>query len=174
MRDSTEATAARPKGQVPASTPWVWWAGAAVVSLAALWALGGLLMSFLAPSSEVPSLRGVRLGMTAEQVRARFDGGAPASYRTEITGLDVRLTRAPGGSLDREASFEIHEGMLVAVRLDLPDSAPEAAGPTLELTPMSVLARTPGGPGRVQIRLLSRTCPTHATEVAELVPSSPE
>lgn len=173
MRESKEAVAPGPPGQPPTSTPWVWWIGAAVLSLAALWALGGLALSMLAPSGEVPSLRGVRLGMTAEQVRARFDGGAVASYRTEITGSDLRLVRAPGGSLDREASFEIHEGMLVAVRLDLPDSAPEVAGPRLEVTPLSVLARQPGEPGRTQILLLSRTCPTHASEVAELVDPSP-
>ncbi len=127
------------------------------------------LWPFVVGSESDPvSLRGVRLGMTAEQVRARFDEGRPATFRTEIAGEDLVLVRSPTSTVDREARFEIHEGMLVAVRLDLPEDAPEVAEAP-RTTALSVFARLPADPGRARLVLLSRQCPTHAEEVARLL-----
>ncbi|MDQ3032906.1 MAG: hypothetical protein M3Y87_10850 [Myxococcota bacterium] len=140
----------------------------------ALLALSALVATIVMPSGpEIPSIRGVRLGMSAEQVRARFEDGAPASWRTEIAGGDLALIRAPGGSLDRESRFELHNGMLVAIRLDLPDDAPEASGETLAITPGSVTERAPAEPGRVALSVLARDCPTHAEEVSRILSRGP-
>lgn len=152
---------------------WKWW-HPIVVLMPALLAIAGLmwmLATWAAPT--VPSVRGVRLGMTPDQVRERFEGGAPASWRTEIVGLDLSLIRAPGGSLDRETRFEFHSGMLVAMRLDLPDDAPEASGEPIAISPGSVTARTNDGVGRVALTVLARDCPTHADEVSRFLSDSP-
>jgi len=137
----------------------------ALIALAAV--LSTVVSSFSAP--EPVSIRGVRLGMTADQIRERFDRGTPAAWRTEVSGPDLALIRAPAGDLDREARFEIHAGMLVAIRLDVRDDLPEAAGDPIVTTPASVLARSRPEPGRTRISLLARDCPTHADEVSGLL-----
>jgi hypothetical protein len=144
-----------------------WWISASILVCVALAAIA--LRTALPASTPPPTVRGVRLGMTAEQVRSRFEQGAPASWRTEVSGSDVALVRGPGGSLDREARFELHSGMLVAVRLDLPAAAPEAQGAPLETTPGSVIARDAASGGRVRFRLIARDCPVHAAEVAAIL-----
>lgn len=129
-----------------------------------------IVVAIVGPGSpEVPTIRGVRLGMTADQIRERFDRGATAEWRTELSGPDLALVRSPAGSLDREARFELHGGMLVALRLDLPPDAPESDGPNLATTPGSVLSRAVETGGRVRLDLLARDCPTHAGEVARLL-----
>lgn len=143
----------------------IWLAVSAALLASAAAALAALLRSEPDPGW----FRGVRLGMSADQVRARFDAGAPASWRTEISGTDVALVRGPAGSLDREARFEFHDGMLVAMRLDLPASAPEARGEAVLETPAAVIARASEEPGRVRLVALARGCPTHADEVARIL-----
>lgn len=156
-------TAAREKG-LPTWTPLL-------VLLPAIVALGALLGSLLLPGSSpaIGEVRGVRLGMTPDQVRERFDRGAPSSWRTEIAGTDLSLIRAPSGSLDREARFEFHEGMLVAMRFDLSADAPEASGDPITISTASVTARTRGQGGRVSLVVLARDCPTHAEEVSRIL-----
>lgn len=152
---------------------WKWW-HPIVVLIPALLAIAGLMWTLASWSSTtVPSVRGVRLGMTPDQVRDRFEGGATASWRTEIAGLDLFLIRAPGGSLDRDTRFEFHNGMLVAMRLDLPADAPEASGEPLAISPGSVTARTPEPADRVRLIVLARDCPTHADEVSRILSDSP-
>lgn len=146
-----------------------WWYPILVLVPAFL-ALAALVATIVVPSGpEVPSIRGVRLGMSAEQVRERFEGGAPASWRTEIAGADLALIRAPGGSFDRESRFELHNGMLVAIRLDLRDDLPESSGERIAITPGSVTARSTLEPGRVALTVLARDCPTHAEEVSRIL-----
>jgi hypothetical protein len=107
--------------------------------------------------------------MTPEQVRERFDAQGAGCWRTEVRGTELALIRWPGGGLDREARFEFHLGMLVALRLDLPEDAPEAAGPAVETRSGSVVARRRDEPGRVRVSVLARDCPTHAEEVARIL-----
>ena len=73
------------------------------------------------------------------------------------------------GDLDRDTRFEIHDGMLVAIRLDVPEDRPEARGDRLETTAASVLVRERAEPGRARVSLLARDCPTHAAEVARIL-----
>lgn len=152
----------------PRSRSWLIPLLSMLLVLSSLLALGTLLISWRS-SPEPPSIRGVRLGMTADQIRARFDRGTSAAWRTEVSGTDLTLIRAPAGDLDRETRFEIHDGMLVAIRLDVPDDRPEASGEPLATTPASLTARTRSEPGRTQISVLARDCPTHAQEVARIL-----
>lgn len=148
---------------------WKWWYSLFIL-IPALMALGSLVWN-LASSTEsaIPTIDGVRLGMTPEQVRRRFAGGSSASWRTEIDGGDLRLIRASGGELDREARFEFHNGMLVAIRLDLREDAPLAAGEPLRVSVGSVMTRAREEMGRVKLTVLSRDCPTHADEVSTIL-----
>jgi hypothetical protein len=134
-----------------------------LTTLAAFTAIAGLA------APDPGTVRGVRLGMTTDQVRQRFEAGAPASWRTEIAGTDLTLIRAPGGSLDREARFEFHDGMLVALRMDLPEHAPEAIGDPIWSSTATVIARSRVEPGRVRFVVLARDCPTHAEEAARIL-----
>ena len=142
-----------------------------LVLVPALIALGAVsatvVSSFSAP--EPVSIRGVRLGMTAAQIRDRFDRGTAAAWRTEVSGPDLALIRAPAGELDRETRFEIHAGMLVAIRMDVRDDLPEAEGGPIVTTPASVVARSHPERGRTRISVLARDCPTHAAEVSALL-----
>lgn len=141
----------------------------ALIALAAV--ISTVVSSFSAP--EPISMRGVRLGMTAAQIRERFDRGTAAAWRTEVSGPDLALIRAPAGELDRETRFEIHAGMLVAIRMDVRDDLPEAAGAPLVTTPASVVSRSRPEPGRTRIAVLARDCPTHADEVSALLSRAP-
>lgn len=148
---------------------WNWWYSLFIL-IPAVVALGSLAWD-LASSMEpaIPTIDGVRLGMTPEQVRRRFAGGSSASWHTEIDGGDLRLIRASAGELDREARFEFHNGMLVAIRLDLREDAPLAAGEPLVISAGSVLTRAREESGRVKLTVLSRDCPTHADEVSRIL-----
>ena len=81
-----------------------------------------------------------------------------------VAGDWVLEHRGPG----QEARFEIHEGQLVAIRVEGPDGPDLPTEPRFEVTPGSVLVREAEG-GRVRITLLSRACPTHHAEAERLV-----
>ncbi len=125
----------------------------------------------LAVASEpaIPTIGEVRLGMTPNQVRQRFEGGLVASWRTEIDGSDLRLIREPAGEFDRESHFEFHNGMLVAIRVDLREDAPLAIGDPLVISAGSVMTRSHEHVGRVILTVLARDCPTHADEVSRIL-----
>ncbi|MGE3631162.1 MAG: hypothetical protein AB7P00_14755, partial [Sandaracinaceae bacterium] len=92
-------------------------------------------------------------------------------------GADLTLVWDPSNpeaSDLQEARLEFHEGLLVAVRLEVTDSSPEAAGPALVTTETSILSRDPIGPSLVRVSWLSRSCPTHADEVARRIAESGE
>lgn len=142
------------------------WQRAGLVGLAVLSGLGAtsLAVGVLSPAAP-PSLAGLRLGMTPDDVRARFSPGRGA-FRSEVSGTDTALVwEAPGAE---PARFEFHAGQLVAVRLVLPAGSPDARGPALSMTPGSVLARTSRSSGEVAAVLLSRTCPTHHDEAERI------
>jgi hypothetical protein len=134
-------------------------------------AIGGVFACSTDPSP--PTIRGVRLGMTPEQVRSRFDARGASSWRSEVRGTEIVMIRGPGGGLDRESRFDFHLGMLVAIRLDLPEGAPEAQGPPIESTQRSLVVRSRHQPGRVAVSVLARDCPTHADEVARILARAP-
>lgn len=146
---------------------WTWhhWALAGLVLCAGLGATQLAARACTFASTRPPEVLGLRLGMTPDDVRARF---ASTAFRTEL-GEDVALIA--DGPLTPEvptARFEFHEGQLVAVRLRVASEAPAASGPDRELSPQIVLARTHEADGSTSVVLLSRTCPTHREEAMHL------
>lgn len=146
---------------------WTWhhWALAGLVLLAGLGATQ-LAARACVLDAGPPRVVGLRLGATPDDVRARFAG---VSFRTEL-GEDVALVA--DGSLEAGirpgARLEFHDGQLVAVRLELERSHPDASGDRLELTAQTLLARTIEPDGTASVVLLSRTCPTHREEAMRL------
>jgi hypothetical protein len=112
-----------------------------------------------------PSVLGVRLGMTADEVRARVDEAGPSEWSSSVVGGDWVLESHRG---PRQATFEIHEGQLVAIRVEGPTSSDLPTDPDYEETPGSVLVRRTEG-DTTRITLLSRACPTHRDEAERLV-----
>ncbi len=139
----------------------------------ALQALCSLSFALLLPSlgcarSREPQqvdFHGVRLGMSAGDVRRRFVG--PAGQWKVTPGDGMVVDYAPEGGVLPRARFEFHTGMLVAVRATLPPLDPSAEGSERVVTPASVLVRKVEG-DHVAFTLLSRDCPTHRAEAAAL------
>ena len=137
-----------------------------VVALAA-----GVLLarSLAAPSGpDLGAFHGARLGMTASTVRLRFVEPSLGAWQSmPATGAgDVVLawTAAKGPG---EATFEFHNGMLVAVRALLEKGDPEAARPPVEVS--NAVARTrEDAPGGAKITILARECPTHHAEAERI------
>ena len=129
--------------------------------------IGGLAYRWLeaASADPRPSVIGVRLGMTAEQVRARVDTRGPGTWTTRLRSGDWVLEHRTG---DESDELELHDGQLVAVRVDAPARADLLSGPDRQVTPGSVLVRARAG-DRVRLTLLSRACPTHHEEAERLV-----
>jgi hypothetical protein len=144
------------------------WQRAGLVGLAVLSGLGAtsLVAGLLFPDDAPPSLGGLRLGMTPDDVRARFSPGRGA-FRSEVSGTDTALVWE--GEAAEPARFEFHDGQLVAVRLVLAPGASDASGPGLVTTPGTVLSRTERSDGAIDAVLLSRTCPTHREEAQRIV-----
>jgi hypothetical protein len=112
-----------------------------------------------------PSVFGVRLGMTADEVRERVDARGPGEWSSSVVLGDWVLEHRAG---PEHARFEIHEGQLVAIRVEGPASSDLPTEPRFAVTPGSVLLREPEA-GGVRITLLSRACPTHHEEAERLV-----
>lgn len=109
---------------------------------------------------------GVRLGMTASDVRDRFQPGGEGTWTHAMEPEPVLrwIASSPAAPI-RRASFELHLGMLVAFTLVGGDLA---TGRPLETTRGSVAARRKGPEGP-EVRVLSRDCETHRAEVQKLV-----
>jgi hypothetical protein len=106
-------------------------------------------------SAPLPSVLGLRLGARVEDVR-EARGNEGWTTRVDQTG-DLVLERP-------DERYDFHEGLLVAVDVRLDATSRDAAGPAIEVTAASVLAResTPSG---ARVQLVSRTCPTHSAAV---------
>jgi hypothetical protein len=148
--------------------------GVGLVALLGLGAYG--LFGLLSAGGDVVQVRGVRLGLTPTQVRERFDPGIAGDWRSTTVGEDLHLTWTPGaeGGDLRQARFEFHLGLLVALRLALLEGAPEALGAPLEVRAASVrtVGRSADG-GGADLVWLARGCPTHREEVERLLSASP-
>lgn len=138
-----------------------------VVSFLALLALAGAAMQLVSMlgTDPRPSVVGVRLGMTADEVRRRVDERGSGTWTSAVVDGDWHLEHVAADGSER---FEIHEGQLVAVRAEGLVGRDRPASPAREVTPGSVLVRTVEG-DRVRITLLSRACPTHRAEAERLV-----
>ncbi len=134
---------------------------AAGVLLARSW--GGMASG----GPELGAFHGVRLGMTASAVRERFEAPAPGGWQStpQTTGAgDVVLAWA-AASGESDARFELHNGMLVAVRAIVPPGDPDAQRPPVEAS-RAVVRTSEDDPGhaKVSITILARDCPTHHAE----------
>ena len=114
-------------------------------------------------------LRGVWLGMTPTDVRERYRAPVQGTWRSEMRADPVIIWSALSPEPGSTASFEFHGGVLVAVRMVVPTSDPDAQGPSLDVSTASVLVRQGSTDGRVELTLLARDCPTHAEEIHRLL-----
>lgn len=114
-----------------------------------------------------PAIDGVRLGMTADEVRARVDERGDGTWSASSSSGDWVLEHTAG---EEHARFELHDGQLMAIRLESSARA-DLLGPALEVTDSTVLRREVEG-GQIAVTLLSRSCPTHRAEAEALVRSA--
>ena len=110
----------------------------------------------------------VRLGMAARDVRERFQPGTDGSWQTALgIGDDTVLewTAKDVMAPVKNARFEFHNGMLVAIRAHLTAAATKES---VSSTPKTVTMRGPGE-GGTSVTVLARDCPTHRDEADALV-----
>lgn len=134
----------------------------------ALVALGAWLIAGTSSNESLGPVRGLRLGLAPAQARAALATDRPGSFSSVAMDEDFALVWTPDGPAGelRLARLEFHLGQLVAVRMTLAPSAPEAAGPELEVSEASILTREPTSEG-VELTWIARSCPTHAAEVRQ-------
>jgi len=115
------------------------------------------------------TFHGVRLGMTASAVRERFEEPTLGAWQStpQTTGAgDVVLAWAAAKG-PAEARFELHNGMLVAVRAVVDAGDIDAKRPPVEASRAVVRTREDDA-GRVRVTILARDCPTHHAEAERL------
>lgn len=140
-------------------------------ALAAFLAIVAALVVVGCRADEVPDVYGVRLGMTASDVRDRFTGTG-GTFKADVAADDysIRWTPGPdaalrakgGGPNPLSVEFAFHMGSLVAISARVPADAPLAKGATYVVTKRSVMKRAANADGGgVAIDVLARECPTH-------------
>lgn len=137
---------------------------ATITSLAFLALLGACKGA--EPKDPIPN---VRLGMAPRDVRERFAPGGPGQWQTALgAGDDTALewTARDSPTKIREARFEFHLGMLVAIRAHTMDPV---AKEDITLTPKTVTVLAPAREGGgTTVTVLARDCPTHKDEAESL------
>lgn len=108
--------------------------------------------------------------MTMEQARAAFVDGAAGEWSTPpgCCGVSLEWSRSAVEATEtRWARFELHRGLVVAIRA-LSDAPPP---PTrhVEVTPESVSETRAGADGSTGTTVLARGCEMHASEVRQLM-----
>jgi len=159
------------KPHAPHSKLWV-----AAAALALVLPAGWALVRVAAKDADPTAAFGVRLGMTASDVRAR--AALPDGVWSTSTTADGTLLLDWSASADdasiRDARFEIHEGALVAIRATLSDPAalPVGEGGDRRMRSAEAVADARSHEdGTTRYRLVARNCPVHAREVAEILAS---
>lgn len=157
-----------------------------VVVVGLLGATGWAVVSTLSiGAAEAPTFYGARLGQSASDLRRKLVPPVRGTFRAAADAPangDLALEWLPdpasglsfASTAPRRARFEIHSGLVVAIRATLPPSSPLAEGPRLSTTPVSVLSRTENPDHSVSLSILARDCPTHAEEVRALLQAAPE
>lgn len=147
------------------------WYGAAAIALILPtgWAFYRWVSSLL--SLDVPSaFHGAKLGMSVADVRARFDVGGSFHARPDgASGWALDWTATDASGSVRSATFEFHEGLLVAVRAVATesDAIADRAGMT---TTAGIVRRVNRRSDRLfDVLILSRGCPAHAAEVSRVL-----
>lgn len=117
--------------------------------------------------AEREAVPNVRLGMAPRDVRDRFQPGSEGTWQTALGAGDdtvLEWTAKEPGAATRDARFEFHLGMLVAIRAHL---AEKAAKERVSSTPKTVTMWGPDGGGS-RVVVLARDCPTHKDEADAL------
>lgn len=149
-----------------------WWIGTATLALVvpAVWALQSRVFGLAEARRD---FHGVWLGMTTHQVRERYALPGSWSTATQPDGLVVLQWLPAAEESDvTSARFEVHQGLLVAVRAELAAGAPRHL-PPLEVASDLVQTSEIRPDGTTYVRLIARNCPLHAAEVAPLLASTP-
>lgn len=119
---------------------------------------------------EPDAIPNVKLGMAPGDVRDRFEPGGQGSWQTSVGAAadDTALEwKAKDGSAKvKDARFEFHLGMLVAIRANTNDPAPSSE--KIATTPSTVSVRRAASGGGTEVVVLARDCPTHKEEAASL------
>ena len=116
---------------------------------------------------EKEAIPNVRLGMAPRDVRERFQPGEGGAWQTALGAGDdtvLEWTARDPKTILREARFEFHLGMLVAIRAK---TTAKPAHEEISTTPKTVTLRAPSSEGGV-ITVLARDCPTHKDEAEGL------
>ena len=122
-------------------------------SVPVIWALVHLRST----SGDQTEFLGARLGMSAQQVRSSFQPRGTWATTTEGDLLVLEWTGEDPGV--KSARFELHEGLLVAVRAELSDAS------DTKVIAGDVVREVRGG----ALTMIARGCPVHADEVARLI-----
>ena len=120
---------------------------------------------------ETDALPNVRLGMAPRDVRDRFEPGGEGTWQTSVgSGTEdtaIEWKAAGGSARVKDARFEFHLGMLVAIRATTRE--PGSEGERITSTAGSVTLRKRAPDGGTSIAVLARDCPTHKDEAESLV-----
>lgn len=131
-----------------------------------------MVVSAACERTEPDPVPNVRLGMSPRDVRERFHPGVEGSWQTSLGNGDDTLldwsSKEAKGSLFRDARFEFHLGMLVAIRARAVAEGPAESVTTTAktVTLRRPLPQTEGG--GVSVVVLARDCPTHKDEAESL------
>lgn len=129
-----------------------------------------------ATAQQLAGLHGVHLGMTIAQAKVGFDLGPKGQWSVaagcEGGSLDWKPEDAASTSV-RWARFEVHDGVIVALRLRLAPNDPSAEGERLQTSDAVIAARETLAEGEVAVALLDRQCLEHAPEVLQLLAGGP-
>lgn len=159
MADSARA---RPPHPAPSRGRRGWWIAIGLLPL------GIAAAGVLSASDGRRQFDGVRLGMSATQVREAYTPAEPGEWSSSVSAdgtllLDWRATEGPSA-----ARFEVHDGLLVAVRGHaIPTSAP--SGDRVEVTADDVWSVSSDGNDTSQVLWIARNCPLHREEIDALV-----
>lgn len=119
---------------------------------------------------------GASFGMTGEQIRERFEGSGAGTWSRSVEGK-VEVLRwdrtASSGPWPASIRFELHDGILTAIRSRLEPGGMLSGGPPLEETPFAVTARRRLPDGSIDYVALVRDCKLQQTEIATLIAGAP-
>ncbi len=115
---------------------------------------------------------GAAFGMTGAQIRERFEGSGAGAFSSAKEGVVEVLRwdrKGAGGPWPESIRFELHDGILTAIRAKLEPGGVLTDGPPLEESPFSVVARRPLADGRIDYVALVRDCTRQQAEIAAIL-----
>lgn len=120
---------------------------------------------------------GASFGMTRAQIEERFEGASAGTFSFAKEGEKEVLRwdrKGSSGPWPASIRFEMHDGILTAIRAKLEPGGALTDGPALEESPFSVVARRPLPDGRIDYVALVRDCSRQQGEIAALLASAPD